>query len=275
MSIVKFTNEQKDRFNKYFFNQEQRNIAMSIFASIKYWQDKECGVLTISLDKLYKKYKNKYFITLSNFKKIANKLVDIGFLRTKRKGRLKFYGTYDFKSDDEIREENKKLREENDILKGEIEILKEKLKDVDSLKQELEELKEQLKRNIQSESKESNNLEENKEVLSYEYRDVSQDVVMQTAYDMMKEIGIEDGSTPFRQVIESLYIKTDKEPIHNKGLINYIRKVIHNKIHNQKSFKEKIIYERSIKKSLRFDNFKGRNYTDKQMEELEKQLLGW
>lgn len=276
MAIITLTLEQREKFNKYFAEQYQRNVAMSIFASIKYWQDKEIGFLRFSLDKLYSKYKNKFYLTLSNFKKIANKLVSLGLLKTMNKGRLKFYGTVDCKSDNEIREENKKLREENDNLKVEMEILKEKLNDVDRLKEELEELKKQLKGDTLSEEKEVTKIEEEKkENLSYEYREVSQDIVIQTAYDMMKEVGIEDGSTPFRQVIESLYIKTDREPIHNKGLTNYIKKVIHNKVFNQKTFKQSLIEERKSIRPLRFNNFKGRNYTYEQMQKIERQLLGW
>lgn len=59
---------------------------------------------------------------------------------------------------------------------------------------------------------------------------VEQEVVIETAYQMMEEAGGEKGSTVFRQTIESLYAKTDKELIHKKGLASYIKKVIHNKI---------------------------------------------
>ena len=43
MATVVLSVDQREKFNKYFCNQEQRNVAMSIFASIKYWQDKENG----------------------------------------------------------------------------------------------------------------------------------------------------------------------------------------------------------------------------------------
>lgn len=52
MSRVNLTMDQREKFNRYFVDQEQRNIAMSIFSSINYWQDKELGLLRFSLDKL-------------------------------------------------------------------------------------------------------------------------------------------------------------------------------------------------------------------------------
>lgn len=261
---VILTVDEKEKFNKYFYNQEQRNIAMSIYASIKYWQDKAIGFLRFSLDKLYLKYKNKFFVTLSNFKKIANKLVDLSFLKTMNKGRLKFYGTHDCKSNDEVREENKRLKEENNELN----------KEVERLKRELEDFKREVREKIGNELKDeilSKKIDSNE----YEKEVVSQDVVIETAYSMMNEVGIEKGSTPFMQIIESLYIKTDKESIHKKGLVNYIRKVIHNKVFNQKSFKEMLIKERKSINTSRFNNFEGRKYTDKEIKEMEKRLLGW
>lgn len=254
MSKVSLTLEQREKFNRYFVDQEQRNIAMSIFSSINYWQDKEIGFLPFSLDKLYKKYKNKFYLTLSNFKKISNKLVELGFLKTMNKGRLKFYGTSDCKSNDDIRAENENLKKEN-------EELKQKLGEIEILKKEIEELKNQLKGDINVVDKVED---------TYECSEASQDVVIQTAYDMMKEIGIEYGSIPFRQVIESLYDKTDKGIIHNKGLINYIKKVIHNKVHNQAKFREVIKNERKNPRKV-FMTKADKN----RIEDLEKKLLGW
>lgn len=263
MSMITLTVEQKDKFNKYFAEQYQRNVAMSIFASIKYWQDKEVGFLRFSLDKLYLKYKNKFFLTLSNFKKIANKLVSLGLLRTMNKGRLKFYGTYDCKSDDEIREENEKLKRENKALN----------EDVERLKKEIEDLKREVREKLSVSKDEV--VEEKIENKEFEKEIISQDVVIETAYAMMEEVGIEKGSTPFMQIIESLYAKTDKEPIHKKGLVNYIKKVIHNKVHNQIKFKEMLVKERKSRRKLRFDNFKGRDYNEEKWNKLERQLLGW
>ena len=48
MAMITLTIEQREKFNKYFPEQYQRNVAMSIFASIKYWQDKEIGFLRFS-----------------------------------------------------------------------------------------------------------------------------------------------------------------------------------------------------------------------------------
>ncbi|MBS6503457.1 MAG: hypothetical protein KH415_17880 [Clostridium sp.] len=258
MAIITLTVEQKEKFNKYFPEQYQRNVAMSIFASIKYWQDKEVGFLRFSLDKLYKRYKNKFFLTLSNFKKIANKLVSLGLLKTMNKGRLKFYGTYDCKSDDEVREENKKLREENKELSEELE----------SVKKELEEFKREVREKLDNTPK-VEIVEEKVGNEKFECEVVSQDVVIETAYEMMEEAGIKKGSTVFFQVIESLYEKTDKELLHKKGYRDYIRKVIHNKVHNQSKFKELL---RNVRKkpSIFMTKSEKQKYIN-----LERKLLGW
>lgn len=258
MAMITLTVEQKEKFNKYFPEQYQRNVAMSIFASIKYWQDKEVGFLRFSLDKLYKRYKNKFFLTLSNFKKIANKLVSLGLLKTMNKGRLKFYGTDDCKSDDEVREENKRLREENKELSEELE----------RVKRELEEFKREVRERLNNSSNKEA-VQENVECEKFESEVISQDVVIETAYEMMEEVGIEKGSTPFRQIIESLYIKTDKEKIHKRGLVNYIRKVIHNKIHNQSKFREILRKERK-NPSIFMTKAEEQKYIN-----LERKLLGW
>lgn len=259
MAKVTLTLEQKEKFNKYFFNQEQRNIAMSIFASINYWQDKEIGFLRCSLDKLYKKYQNKFFLSLSNFKKIANKLVDLGFLRTKKCGRLKFYGTSDCKSDDEIRKENEELKEENSLLKDELE----------RLKKEFEDFKREVRENLNNISNSEEVIIEKVENTSYDEEVVPQDVVIETAYEIMEEVGIQKGSVPFMQTIESLYAKTDKEPIHKKGLASYIKKVIHNKIYNQSKFKELIKNERK-NPTIFMTKAEEQKYI-----KLEHRLLGW
>lgn len=259
MAKVTLTLEQKEKFNKHFLNQEQRNIAMSIFASIKYWQDKEIGFLRCSLDKLYKKYQNKFFLSLSNFKKIANKLVDLGFLRTKKCGRLKFYGTSDCKSDDEIRKENEELKEENSLLKDELE----------RLKKEFEDFKREVRENLNNISNSEEVIIEKVENTSYDEEVVPQDVVIETAYEIMEEVGIQKGSVPFMQTIESLYAKTDKEPIHKKGLASYIKKVIHNKIYNQSKFKELIKNERK-NPTIFMTKAEEQKYI-----KLEHRLLGW
>lgn len=265
MAKVTLTLEQKEKFNKYFLNQEQRNVAMSIFASINYWQDKEIGFLRCSLDKLYKKYQNKFFLSLSNFKKIANKLVDLGFLRTKRCGRLKFYGTSDCKSDDEIRKENEELKERIEKKEKENKALNEELERV---KKELEDFKREVRDKLNNVLK-TEVAQEKVENENFESEVIPQDVVIETAYDIMEEIGIQKGSIPFRQTIESLYIKTDKEPLHKKGALSYIKKVIHNKIHNQSNFKEIIKNERK-NPTIFMTKAEEQKYIN-----LEYRLLGW
>lgn len=267
MSMITLTVEQKDKFNKYFIEQYQRNVAMSIFASIKYWQDKEIGFLRYSLDKLYKKYQNKYFLSLSNFKKIANKLVDLGFLRTQKCGRLKFYGTSDCKSNDEIRKENEELKEKLEKKEEENSLLKDEL---ERLKKEFEDLKREVREQFNTVSKvEEQQEQEEIENKNYENEVVPQDMVIETTYEIMEEVGIQKGSTVFRQTIESLYEKTDKEPLHKKGFRNYIKKVIHNKIHNQSKFKELIKNERK-NPSIFMTKAEEQKYIN-----LERKLLGW
>ncbi len=259
MARVILTEEERDKFNRTFADKEERNLLMSIYSSIKYWQDKESGFLNFSLDSLFKeKYKNKFYTSLSNFVKKARELYEKGFLRVKSRGRLKFYGTYDCKSDNEVREENKKLREENKELNEELE----------RVKRELEEFKREVREKLHSASKEEVK-EEKIENEKFESEFVSQEVVIETAYEMMEEVGIEKGSTPFRQIIESLYIKTDREPIHRKGLISYIKKVIHNKVHNQSKFKDMLRKERK-KPSIFMTKAEEQKYIN-----LERELLGF
>ena len=259
MARVILTVEERDKFNRTFADKEERNLLMSIYSSIKYWQDKESGFLNFSLDSLFKeKYKNKFYTSLSNFVKKARELYEKGFLRVKSRGRLNFYGTSNCKSSDEIREENEKLREENNALNEEVE----------RLKKELEEFKREVIEKLHSASKEEVKEEkiENERVL---HEVVSQEVVIETAYEMMEEVGIEKGSTVFMQVIESLYTKTDKEPVHIKGFVNYIKKVIHNKVHNQSMFKKMLRNERK-NPSIFMTKAEEQKYIN-----LERELLGF
>ena len=162
--------------------------------------------------------------------------------------------------DTKVRKEMEENQKEY-ILREKIKAIKQELGDSSLKDVEIEELKNQLKGDINVVDKVED---------TYECSEASQDVVIQTAYDMMKEIGIEDGSIPFRQVIESLYDKTDKGIIHNKGLINYIKKVIHNKVHNQAKFRDVIKNERKNPRKV-FMTKADKN----RIEDLEKKLLGW
>ena len=261
MSKVILTVEEIDKFNRTFADDYDRKVFMSIYTSIKYWQDKESGFLNFSLDDLFKeKYKeNKFYLSLSNFVKKARELCKKGFLRVKSKGRLKFYGTSNFKSDDEIRKENEELKEENSLLKDELE----------RLKKEFEDFKREVRENLNNISNSEEVIIEKVENTSYDEEVVPQEVVIETAYEIMEEVGIQKGSVPFMQTIESLYAKTDKEPIHKKGLASYIKKVIHNKIYNQSKFKELIKNERK-NPTIFMTKAEEQKYI-----KLEHRLLGW
>lgn len=256
MTKIALTREEVERFNREFIKEDRRRLAMSIFASVKYWQDPESGFLKFSLDSLFKeRYKNKFYTTLANFRKIAIELFEKGFLKVIRRGKLKFYGVANYKNDIDIREENKKLKEENSALREEL----------GKVKRELKDFREEFRKLL-------NSMKKAEEVVTEKEEDkeaVTQDVVIATAYDMMEEVGIQKGSTPFMQVIESLYAKTDREKIHKKGLVSYIKKVIHNKIHNQAKFIETIRKERK-KPSIFITKAKQQEYID-----LERKLLGW
>lgn len=261
-----FTKAQNDKFNLHFTNYNKRLIAMAIFAYIKKWQSNETGFLTVSLDKLYENFKrSKKFVKLSNFKKIANKLVYLGLLTTKRKGRLKFYGIAGHKSNKDIEIENENLENENKSLREEL----------NKVKEELLLLKDKINK---SEMGEVDNKKE-----------VDKEEVIKIACEMMKELGIKEGSTPFNQVIESLYIKTEKAKLYKAGLINYIKKVIHNKVQNQEKFIHIIKRKNYIKNSsdieISFGNYTSNNskrfkrqFAEEKIrkaEELENALLGW
>lgn len=259
MARVILTVEERDKFNRTFADKEERNLLMSIYSSIKYWQDKESGFLNFSLDSLFKeKYKNKFYTSLSNFVKKARELYEKGFLRVKSRGRLNFYGTSNCKSSEEIREENEKLREENNELNEELA----------RVKRELEEFKREVREKLDSVSKEEV-IKEKVENEKFENEVVPQDMVIEMTYEIMEEVGIQKGSIVFRQTIESLYEKTDKEPLHKKGFRNYIKKVIHNKIHNQSKFKELIKNERK-NPSIFMTKAEEQKYIN-----LERKLLGW
>ena len=262
MSKVILTVEEIDKFNRTFADDYDRKVFMSIYTSIKYWQDTESGFLNFSLNDLFKeKYKeNKFYLSLSNFVKKARELSKKGFLRVKSKGRLYFYGTSNFKSDDEIREENKNLKRENEALNKEVERLKKELEDFKR------EVREQFNNVSKVEEQEGGEKLENE---VFEKEVVPQDVVMEMAYEMMEEVGIQKGSVPFMQIIESLYVKTDKEPLHKKGARSYIEKVIHNKIHNQSRFKELIKNERKCP-TIFMTKAEEQKYIN-----LERKLLGW
>ena len=261
MSKVILTVEEIDKFNRTFADDYDRKVFMSIYTSIKYWQDKESGFLNFSLDDLFKeKYKeNKFYLSLSNFVKKARELCKKGFLRVTSKGRLKFYGTSSYKSDDEVREENEKLKEENLSLKEEL----------DKIKKEMEELRKEVRENLSKTSDSEEIATEKVENKNYDEEVVPQDVVMEMTYEIMEEAGIQKGSTVFRQTIESLYEKTDKEPLHKKGYRNYIKKVIHNKVNNQSKFKELIKNERKCP-TIFMTKAEEQKYIN-----LERRLLGW
>lgn len=260
MARVVLTAEEREKFNRNFANEYYRKVFMSIYTSIKYWQDENTGFLKFSLNTLFKeKYKkNKFYLTLSDFVKKARELCKKGFLRVISRGRLKFYGTVDYKSNEEIREENEKLKEENKALNEELE----------RVKKELEDFKREVREKLNNVSK-TEVVQEKVENENLKSEVIPQDVVIETAYDIMEEIGIQKGSIPFRQTIESLYIKTDKEPLHKKGALSYIKKVIHNKIHNQSNFKEIIKNERK-NPSIFMTKAEEEKYI-----KLELGLLGW
>lgn len=259
---IEFTEEQKEILNFKIANDEKRKKMMSVFSYILKYYNKATGFLEISLDKLYKKFQRcKQIMSLQYFKKIANELVEFGLLMVKRKGRVKYYGTGNATDIKTLEKENKVLKEENRDVKKELE----------KVKLEIEKLKEKINEaaNIDVEKEPSN------EIDNTELKIATEELVIETAYEMMNEVGIQKGSTPFLQVIESLYFKMDKTPIHIKGMVNYIRKVISNKVHNQMIFKANLIHKRKYIKPLKFNNFRGRNYTYEQMNDLEKRLLGW
>lgn len=269
MSKVILTVEEIDKFNRTFADDYDRKVFMSIYTSIKYWQDTESGFLNFSLNDLFKeKYKeNKFYLSLSNFVKKARELCKKGFLRVKSKGRLYFYGTSDFKSDGEIRKENEELKEKLEKKEEENFALRE---EIERIKKEFEDLKREVREQFNTVSKvEEQQEQEEIENKNYENEVVPQDVVIEMTYEIMEEVGIQKGSTVFRQTIESLYEKTDKEPLHKKGFRNYIKKVIHNKIHNQSKFKELIKNERK-NPSMFMTKAEEQKYIN-----LERKLLGW
>ena len=139
---------------------------------------------------------------------------------------------------------------------------------MERLKKELEDFKREVREKLHSVSKDEV-VEKKSEVNDFEKEVISQDVVIETAYTMMDEVGIEKGSTPFLQIIESLYAKTDKEAIHRKGLVNYIKKVIHNKVNNQSKFKEILRNERK-NPTVFMTKVEEEKYIN-----LERRLLGW
>lgn len=244
----------KNIFNRCIQKEKTRSRAMSVYFYIADNIDEECEFLNTSLDYIYEKRyrlnavkKGKKYFSLAYFKKLANLLEEIGLIKSKFKGRLKFYG---------LKEVVHKVKEKTKELFGKI---------VHRETNEKEEKKlEHLKETEEIEVIDNREIHISKEDVA------EQEIVIETAYKMMEEANIEAGSIVFKQIIESLYIKTDKEKIHNKGLYSYIRKVIHNKVHNQTKFKDIIRNQRKNSTS---------NWSTKKEEnkfnELEKQLLGW
>lgn len=291
MSYYNFTKNELNIFNNEF-PEGTRKSAMSVYASIKKLQNKITGYLDFSLDYIFRyKYKNNLYLTLPNFRKIADKLVKKGLLTFIRKGeKLKFYGTLIF--DGKIRENKKKdLIKENEDLLEEIEKLKKENK---LLKEENSRLKdgvsyEEINKNdcvtndegiIESIDSENNIKFENEKNIEHKYDKIPmiEEEIKKLACEIMKAEKIRVGSTVHRQVIESLVRKIRVGEIHKQGAVSYISEVIKDKRIKQQSFSEKfrsIISTNKFKNKLNFHNYEGRSYSKEYMDNLEKKLLGW
>ncbi|EGT3601352.1 hypothetical protein FT888_14255, partial [Clostridium perfringens] len=98
---IPFTKEQKDKLSKIGSKKKIKN-AGSVLAYIIKYANKETGYLDVSIERLHAKYaeskkkivngKKKAQISLTYFKKLADIMADKGILSIKREGKLKFYG---------------------------------------------------------------------------------------------------------------------------------------------------------------------------------------
>ncbi|MDM0935486.1 hypothetical protein [Clostridium perfringens] len=123
---IPFTKEQKDKLSEIGSKKKIQN-AGSVLAYIMKYANKETGYLDFSIEKLHSKHaeskkkivngKKKAQISLTYFKKLADKLVDKGILSIKREGKLKFYGinpVLDEEKQDNDAEEEKVQDDSND-----------------------------------------------------------------------------------------------------------------------------------------------------------------
>ncbi|WP_294168490.1 hypothetical protein [uncultured Clostridium sp.] len=290
MYYSKFSALEKEIFNNEF-KEINRDLAMSIYAFIKNKQDKITGYLKFSLDHFYKDFnrkKNKFATSLSNFKKIANKLVDVGLLTFIRKGKPKFYGTLifngktrkiikkntDFNDNNELLEEVERLKRENEKLKEENYKLKEELKNEEIEKEDESLLKnDEIIENIELRScikTPKNN--ENKTINEYTKTSMDKKEVIELAKRMLKDEKFRENSFVTLEVIRCLEKKLNKETIHIEGAVNYINEVIKEKKIKQNSFsknlKKNLFFNKF--KTLKFHNFNGRNYSDEFWDNLDK-----
>ncbi|MBY0756319.1 hypothetical protein K5V21_12760 [Clostridium sardiniense] len=241
---INFNDEELLKLNK-ITSDNKRKKAMSVFQYINKYVNTVSGFLEISLDRLYKKFKRYHKeISLTYFKELAKLLVEFKLLDIKKVGRLKFYG--------------KKIL--NEISDKKEEFLKEIKKD------KYENVKE-------------NEVKENKK--TDELKVASKETVIETAYEVINEVGIKTGSRTYFQVIESLSYILDKKDIHINGMVKYIEKVIEDKVNKQSLFKSKLINIRNkvhknnkIHKYIRFNDFPQRERSDEEWNNLEMSLLG-
>ena len=289
-----FTLEQREKF-QFFLNEDKKKKAMQVFQYIWKYQSEETGFLSMSLDRLYKKfsrYRNE--ISQRYFIQLANELVEVGLLQVKKKGRLKFYGLVHENEHEKVHEivhkekvdESKCTRQlEEDVKKLKykisnlLEIIKNNdIREYESIIDEDEELREIL------ESEEIHTGKaELKEKIDYGY-EMDRDEVIDMACLLMQEQNLHKGSTPYMQVIESLHTVMDNKPINFKGARSYIKQTIWDKVSRQADFSKKLAITRKFNREnhggfsfykqstvSKFNNFEPRKYD---YDRLEKQLLG-
>ncbi|WP_294168222.1 hypothetical protein [uncultured Clostridium sp.] len=290
--VVNLNKDEIDKINIEFKRIETRKAAMSVYVFIKNIQNKTTGYLDYSLNYVFKYiYKNdKFFLSLPNFRKICDKLVNCGLLTFIRKGeKPKFYGTSIFKGikreKGEIKRKKKELVEENKDLLDEIERLK---RENENLKRENSVLKgEEINKenNAHDEDRIENIelkdcIEEHKKkeedtFIDYDKVPMEEREVMELAKKLLKGEKIKNNTPVYMSVINSLTKKVNTGYIHSQGAINYICTVIREKKINENNINRKLRNKRlcyKYKPKLRFDNFKGRDYD---WDDLEKKLLGW
>ena len=294
--VVNLNKDEIDKINIEFKRIETRKAAMSVYVFIKNIQNKTTGYLDYSLNYVFKYiYKNdKFFLSLPNFRKICDKLVNCGLLTFIRKGeKPKFYGTVIFKGikreKGEVKRKKKELVKENKELSEEIERLK---RENENLKRENSVLKGEKinKENNNNDDYRIENIElkdcieehhKKEEVTLIEYNKVPMEEreVMELAKKLLKGEKIKNDTPIYMSVINSLTNKLNTGDIHSQGAINYIWTVIREKLLNESSINRKVKKKRvdyKHKPKLRFDNFEGRKIPTKdEYKDLEWGLLGW
>ncbi|EGT3601615.1 hypothetical protein FT888_15655 [Clostridium perfringens] len=118
---IPFTKEQKDKLSKIGSKKKIKN-AGSVLAYIIKYANKETGYLDFSIEKLHSKYaeskkkivngKKKAQISLTYFKKLADIMADKGILSIKREGKLKFYGISSLLNEEKENKNNDDTKEE-------------------------------------------------------------------------------------------------------------------------------------------------------------------